>query len=71
MMSDTNIAKFKVEDMECNHCVKTISDAINAQYPNASITIELAEHLVTVTGDTDKSKLLDIIKNEGYTPQAL
>ena len=70
-MSDKNTAIFKVDDMTCGHCVKTITNAIKQKYPSASVDIELDNHLVKVGGVSDKAALTELIKEEGYTPQAL
>ena len=70
-MSDQSTSLFKVEDMTCGHCVKTITNAIKEKYPSADVNIELDKHLVKVKGVADKASLADIMKEEGYTPQAL
>lgn len=70
-MSDQNTSLFKVEDMTCGHCVKTITNAIMEKYPSAIVDIDLDKHLVKVDNATDKADLTAIIKEEGYTPQSL
>ena len=70
-MSDQNTATFKVEDMECAHCVKTITESIKAQFPSSNVDVELDKHLVKITGVADKSALAAIITEAGYTPKAL
>ncbi|WP_297322458.1 heavy-metal-associated domain-containing protein [uncultured Bartonella sp.] len=70
-MSDKNTAIFKVEDMTCEHCVKTITNAIKEKYPVAKVEIELDKHLVKVSGVADKAALAELIKQEDYTPQAV
>ncbi|WP_297326484.1 heavy-metal-associated domain-containing protein [uncultured Bartonella sp.] len=70
-MSDQNTSLFKVEDMTCGHCVKTITNAIMEKYPSAKVDIDLDKHLVKVGNVTDKADLTAIIKEEGYTPQSL
>lgn len=70
-MSDKSTIIFKVEDMTCGHCVKTITNAIKEKYPQASVEIELDKHLVKVAGISEKVPLAELIKEEGYSPQAL
>lgn len=71
MMSGIDPIVFKVEDMTCGHCVKTITNAVQAAFPNAQVSTDLSSHQVTVTGGGDPQKVADIIKDEGYTPQIL
>lgn len=70
-MSDQNTSLFKVEDMTCGHCVKTITNAIMGKYPSAKVDIDLDKHLVKVENVANKADLTTLIKEEGYTPQTL
>lgn len=68
-MSDQDKAIFKVEDMSCNHCVGTIKSALESKMPGVPFEIDLAAHRVSVSGD--KAKAETVIRDAGYTPEAV
>lgn len=65
----TTGAKFKVEDMTCGHCEKTIRRAIEETMPGTAVDINLESHEVTVAGDATLAE--KTIRDAGYTPQPL
>jgi copper chaperone len=42
--------RYKVEKMGCGGCAKSVTRAVHAIEPNASVEVELAAKLVTVSG---------------------
>lgn len=40
--------KLIVDNMSCQHCVKTITNAINQIDPNAKVTVDLAKREVDI-----------------------
>jgi len=61
---------FKVDDMTCGHCVSTITQALKAVDPGASVSIDLARHLVSVEpAAADAGQLSAAIAQAGYTPE--
>lgn len=62
---------FLVPDMTCNHCVKSITNAIHAADPDASVLCELDLKKVTVTGAAKADTIESAIKEAGYTPKLL
>ncbi|MEO8154651.1 MAG: heavy-metal-associated domain-containing protein [Rhizobacter sp.] len=63
---------FEVKDMTCGHCVGTITKAVKAMDPGATVQIDLATHRVTIDpGDADAAQLCEAIKDAGYTPVAV
>jgi copper chaperone len=44
--------KFIVDNMSCQHCVKTITKAINDIDPKAKVTVDLAKHEVDIENST-------------------
>lgn len=44
--------KLVVDNMSCQHCVKTITKAINDIDPKAKVTVDLAKHEVDIEGGT-------------------
>lgn len=55
-----------VSDMTCNHCVQTITKAIHTIEPQAGVSINLAEHKVTIEQAQNPQALVDVISEEGY-----
>ncbi|RYE38859.1 MAG: heavy-metal-associated domain-containing protein [Hyphomicrobiales bacterium] len=66
-MADTTI--FTVNDMTCSHCVGTVRKALETALPGAEISVDLANHKVSFTGDRAKGE--EAIKEAGYTPEPL
>ena len=58
-----------VNDMSCNHCVGTIRSALETALPGADISVDLASHKVSFTGDPAKGE--EAIREAGYTPEAV
>lgn len=68
----SNTIRFRVDDMTCGHCVRTITAAIQATDPRAEVEIDLATRLVQVDSATvDASQLRRSIATAGYTPVAV
>lgn len=57
---------FEVPDMSCQHCVATITKALAAGLPGATVAIDLAQHEVRVTGDAARAE--HVIREAGYEP---
>ena len=63
---------FEVKDMTCGHCVGTITKAVKALDPGATVQIDLATHRVTIDPtEADPASLSDAINEAGYTPVAV
>ena len=58
---------FSVPDMSCDHCVKTITQAIKALDPAAKVVADLAQHTVAVASAIDAERLSAAIAAAGYT----
>jgi copper chaperone len=58
--------ELKVEDMSCGHCASTITRAIEAAMPGASVDVDLASKIVSVHGADDHAWLQRIIAEAGY-----
>lgn len=60
---------FKVPDMTCGHCVKTITAAVTAVDGRAKVGVDLGQRLVTVdSGTATEAKLQAAITEAGYSP---
>lgn len=64
------MSTFSVPDMTCGHCVRSITEAIQAVAPQATVSTDLEKHQVTVQG-LDGAQTLKVIEEAGYTPSAL
>jgi copper chaperone len=63
---------FEVKDMTCGHCVSTITRAVQAADPQATVRIDLATHRVDIVpGQADVATLSHAIEEAGFTPLAL
>ena len=56
-----------VNDMTCSHCVGTVTRALEEALPGAEISIDLATHKVSFTGDRRIGE--EAIREAGYTPE--
>lgn len=57
---------FKIEDMTCGHCEKTIIKALADVLPGRAVTIDLAARKAFVEGDAALAE--QAIREAGYTP---
>jgi copper chaperone len=63
--------QFQVTDMTCKHCEATISRAIKELDAQATITIDLSKHLVSVESAQAIGALETAIREAGFSPQAI
>ena len=61
--------EFTVNDMSCNHCVGAITKAVEAAFPQARLSFDLAAHKVSVDNVSDPSAIQKVIAEAGYTPE--
>ena len=57
---------FNVQGMSCGHCVKAITQAVQAKDPAAQVEIDLGERIVQVQSSLSVDAVLQAIKEEGY-----
>ncbi|ANI58223.1 copper chaperone [Pseudomonas sp. PvR086] len=57
---------FNVEGMSCGHCVKAITEALQAKDPAASVRIDLAAKEVGVESVLTADQVIAAITEEGY-----
>lgn len=63
------MVEFQVADMTCGHCVSVVTKAVKDVDENATVDIELAQHLVRIeSASTDVTELESAIREAGYTP---
>lgn len=61
---------FKVEGMSCGHCVKTVTQAIQAADAQAQVEVDLGAAEVRVSSVLDAAQLTALINKAGYPAQA-
>jgi len=57
---------FNVQGMSCGHCVKAITQAVQALDPAASVRVDLAAKEVGVESALNAEQVLAAIREEGY-----
>jgi copper chaperone len=63
---------FRLDDMSCGHCVDTITKALKAVDPAATLRFDLAAHRVDIeSGTADAAVWSQAISQAGYTPVRL
>lgn len=60
---------FNVQGMSCGHCVKAITQALQAKDPEASVRIDLAAKEVGVDSALTAEQVIAVISEEGYEAQ--
>ena len=58
---------FNVEGMSCGHCVKAITQAVQARDPAASVRVDLAAREVGVESALSADQVIALISEEGYS----
>lgn len=58
--------KFKVDGMNCGHCVGTIRHALSRLAPNSAITVDLERGEVSLAADLDPASAIAAMKAAGY-----
>jgi copper chaperone len=58
---------FNVQGMSCGHCVRAITEALQAKDPAASVRVDLAAKEVGVeSGELSTDQVINLISEEGY-----
>ncbi|TMU82911.1 heavy-metal-associated domain-containing protein [Pseudomonas fluorescens] len=57
---------FNVQGMSCGHCVKAITNAVQARDPAASVRVDLAAKAVGVESALSAEQVIEVISEEGY-----
>lgn len=56
----------KVSGMSCGHCVRAITQAVQAGDPAADVQIDLGAGEVRVTSRQSLAELMQVIRDNGY-----
>ncbi len=57
---------FNVQGMSCGHCVRAITQALQARDPAASVRVDLAAKEVGVESVLSSDEVISLISEEGY-----
>lgn len=57
---------FNVQGMSCGHCVRAITQALQAKDPAASVRVDLAEKEVGVESGLSAEQVISVISEQGY-----
>ena len=60
--------EFEIQSMTCGHCVRTVTQAIQALDPQAKVEIDLPTHKLRVQSTQDRASLAAALAEAGYTP---
>ncbi len=60
------IKTYLVDGMSCSGCVKSVTNAIKAHYPDAQVQVELEAGTVEVVGDIEDSRVSSLIEDAGF-----
>ena len=58
---------FSVEGMTCGHCVRAVTQAVQAKDPAASVKVDLAAKEVGVESRLSPDEVISLISEEGYS----
>lgn len=58
----------EIMDMTCNHCVNSITQAVHAVSPAATLSFDLPTHRLQVSGASDSDAIEKAIRDAGYEP---
>jgi copper chaperone len=64
------MTELKVSGMSCQHCVKAVTQAIQALDPQARIEIDLDAGRVQIDSRLERAALATAIDDAGYTVEA-
>ncbi len=65
-MNATASHQFTVTGMSCQHCVKAVTQAVQAVDPQAKVTVTLETGGVVVETDRSREEVAQVIAEEGY-----
>ncbi len=64
------MSTFRVPDMTCGHCEKTIKNALTEAHPEAEIKIDLEKKQLIVENLAD-DRVVFLLKEVGYNPEKI
>lgn len=71
MTTATMTTEIKVTGMSCQHCLGTVTRALEAVPGVTGVQVELAGGLARIQGDADPKALVQAVVEAGYGAEAL
>lgn len=59
---------FQIPNMTCGHCVRAVTQAVQAADPAATVQADLATHQVTVDTSASRDAVAAQLAQAGYEP---
>lgn len=63
--------KFRIDNMNCGGCAKSVTKSIHSVDPAASVEIDLEAKRVTVASSHDEQAFHQVLEDAGYPPQPM
>ena len=60
--------EFQIPNMSCGHCVKAITEAVQAVDPAARVQADIPQHQVQVQTSAPREQLAAKLAEAGYAP---
>jgi copper chaperone len=60
--------EFQIPNMSCGHCVRSITEAVQALDPAARVTADVPQHKVQVESTAQREALVARLTEAGYAP---
>lgn len=60
--------EFQIPNMSCGHCVRAITEAVQALDPAAKVQTDVAKRQVQVDSTVPREALVQQLNNAGYAP---
>ncbi|MBK8067606.1 MAG: heavy-metal-associated domain-containing protein [Rhodanobacteraceae bacterium] len=60
-----------VDNLSCQHCVRTVTSAIRTLDANAHVEVDLARGQVIAEGNLEPEKVIAVLFEEGYPARAV
>ena len=65
---DSALTHFRVPDMTCEGCVRSVTQAVRARDPGSRVEADLPNHQVSIASSLDGRELASVLEDAGYTP---
>lgn len=63
--------RLRVEKMVCGHCVKAITEAMQAADSQAQVNVRLDDKIVEISSTKGEDDVTAIIRNAGYSAELI
>jgi copper chaperone CopZ len=69
-MAESTPLQFDVPDIDCESCVRSISEALRRIDPQAEVLADLRTKRVTIGSQMDAGQAAEAIETAGFAPKA-